>query len=118
VCLPDWCIIDYRVPNNYDLPSYYDPPNYYDPRNSTRQRVDPEYTHLTTPHTITHPWWVGRGDLPSKAGEAVLAAGGALLEEPPGIYYYYSKDMVSPSCGHYDCTILYPLYDLIDRTVL
>jgi len=75
-------------------------------------------TRPTPPQTIKHPWWVGRGDLPSKAGEAVLAAGGALLEDPPGIYYSYSQDMVSPSCGHYDCTILYPLYNFIDCTVL
>ena len=26
--------------------------------------------------------------------------------------YYDSQDMVAPTYGHHDCTILYPLYDL------
>ena len=26
-----------------------------------RRRGDPEHTHLTPTHTITQPWWVGRG---------------------------------------------------------
>ena len=25
---------------------------------------------------------------------------------------YDSQDVVSPNCGHHDCTILYPLYNL------